>query len=105
LKKIFPVYLDNFIMTIKDLCQQNKVKSLYVFGSVLSDRFNEGSDIDLIVEIDSNDPIDYAENYFNLKFGLQDLLKRPVDLLENKSIHNPFIRKNIDDSKHLIYAA
>jgi predicted nucleotidyltransferase len=99
------VYLDKYILTIKDLCQQNKVKSLYVFGSVLSDRFNEGSDIDLIVEIDSDDPIDYAEYYFNLKFGLQDLLKRPVDLLESKAIRNLFIRQNIDDSKHLIYAA
>jgi hypothetical protein len=99
------VYLDNYILTIKDLCIRNKVKSLYVFGSVLSDRFHEGSDVDLIVEIDVDDPVDYAENYFNLKFGLQDLLKRPVDLLESKAIRNPFMRKNIDESKHLIYAA
>jgi uncharacterized protein len=105
LKKILTVYLDNFIITIKELCQQNNVKSLYVFGSVISDRFNEGSDIDLIVEINSDDPVDYAEHYFNLKFGLQDLLERPVDLLESKAISNLFIRQNIDDSKHLIYAA
>lgn len=96
--------LDNYILTIKDLCRQNNVKSLYVFGSVLSDRFNESSDIDLIVEIDSNDPIDYAERYFNIKFALQDLFERPVDLLESKALQNPFIRKNIDNSKHLIYA-
>jgi uncharacterized protein len=97
--------LDNYILTIKDLCRQNNVKSLYVFGSVLSDRFNDRSDIDLIVEIDSIDPIDYAERYFNLKFALQDLFKRPVDLLESKAIHNPFIRKNIENSKYLIYAS
>ena len=98
------MYLDNYILTIKDLCRQNNVKSLYVFGSVLSDRFNEGSDIDLIVEINSDDPIDYAERYFNLKFGLQELFKRPVDLLESKAILNPFILENIDNSKFLIYA-
>ena len=92
-------------MTIKDLCLRNKVKSLYVFGSVLSEKFHEDSDVDLIVEIDADDPEDYAENYFNLKFELQDLLKRPVDLLESKAIWNPFLRKNIDESKHLIYAA
>jgi len=62
------------------------------------------SDIDLIVDIESNDPLEYADNYFNLKFALQDLLKRPIDLLENKAIRNPFIRSNIDSSKHLIYA-
>ncbi len=98
------MYLDNYIASLKNLCLQNKVKTLYVFGSVLNDKFNDQSDIDLVVDIDSNDPFDYADNYFNLKFALQDLFKRPVDLLENKSIRNPLIRKNIDNTKYLIYA-
>jgi predicted nucleotidyltransferase len=42
--------------------------------------------------------------YFDLKFALQDLLRRPMDLLENKAIKNPYIRKNIDRSKSLVYA-
>jgi len=66
--------------------------------------FSEKSDIDLVVVIDSNDPFDYADSYFNLKFALQDLFRRPIDLLENKAIKNPYIRKNIDSSKSLIYA-
>lgn len=98
------MYLDKYNNSLINLCQQNKVKSLYVFGFVLTDRFNKNSDIDLVVDIDSNDPFDYADNYFNLKFALQDLLKRPIDLLENKAIKNPFIRNNIDSSKFLIYA-
>lgn len=98
------MYLDNYNNSLKNLCQQNKVKTLYVFGSVLTDRFNDNSDIDLVVDIDSNDPFEYADNYFNLKFALQDLLKRPIDLLENKAIKNSFIRNNIDSSKFLIYA-
>lgn len=98
------MYLDNYISSLKNLCKQNKVKSLYVFGYVLNDKFNDQSDIDLLVDIDSNDPFDYADNYFNLKFALQDLFKRPVDLRENKTIRNPFIRKNIDSTKYLIYA-
>ncbi|PZX12222.1 hypothetical protein LX69_02947 [Breznakibacter xylanolyticus] len=98
------MYLDNYRNSLIKLCQQNRVKSLYVFGSVLTDRFEDTSDIDLIVDIESNDPLEYADNYFNLKFALQDLLKRPIDLLENKAIRNPFIRSNIDSSKHLIYA-
>ena len=98
------MYLDNYTNSLIKLCLQNRVKSLYVFGSVLTERFNEKSDIDLIVDIDSNDPLEYADNYFNLKFALQDLLKRPIDLLENKAIKNPFVRSNIDRSKYLIYA-
>jgi predicted nucleotidyltransferase len=98
------MYLDKYKNEINTLCLQNKVKSLYVFGSVLTDKFSEKSDIDLIVDIDSNDPFDYADSYFNLKFALQDLFSRSIDLLENKAINNPYIRKNIDSSKSLVYS-
>jgi predicted nucleotidyltransferase len=99
------MYLDKYTGDIKKLCKQNKVRSLYVFGSVLTDEFNKNSDIDLIVDIDSIDPFDYADSYFNLKFALQELFKRPVDLLESKAIKNPYIIENINRSKSLIYGA
>jgi len=76
-----------------------------VFGSVLTDKFSDKSDIDLIVDIDSSDPIDYADNYFNLKFALEELLSRRIDLLDNKAIKNPLLRENIDNSKTLLYAS
>jgi len=98
------MYLDKFTKEINNLCLQNKVKSLYVFGSVLTDQFSDKSDIDLVVDIDSNDPFDYADSYFNLKFALQDLLSRPIDLLENKAIKNPYFLQNLESSKSLIYA-
>jgi len=97
------MYLDKYQVDIKKLCRQNKVKSLYVFGSVLTDKFNEKSDIDLLVDIDSNDPFVYADNYFNLKFALQELFNRPIDLLERKAMKNQYIIENIDRSKSLIY--
>lgn len=96
--------LDNYISSIVELCKKNKVKSLYVFGSILTSHFRTDSDIDMIVDIDSTNPLEYADCYFNLKFALQDLLKRPVDLLENKAIRNEYLRKEIDNSKQLIYA-
>ena len=98
------MYLDQYSNEINNLCLQNKVKSLFVFGSVLTNRFTEKSDIDLVVDIDSNDHFDYAESYFNLKFALQDLFRRTIDLLENKAINNPYIRQNIDRTKSLVYA-
>lgn len=97
------MFLDSYKGDIKRLCQESQVKSLYVFGSVLTDRFNDKSDIDLLVEIDSNDPFDYADKYFKLKFALQELFKRPIDLLESKAMKNPYIIENIDRSKSLIY--
>ncbi|MDZ7608356.1 MAG: nucleotidyltransferase domain-containing protein [Cyclobacteriaceae bacterium] len=98
------MFLDNYKRDISRLCLQHKVRSLYVFGSALTDSFNENSDVDFVVDIDSEDPFDYADNYFNLKFALQDLIMRPIDLLENKAIRNQYIRQSIDHSKALIYA-
>jgi len=98
------MYLDRYKNEIYKLCFQNKVKTLYVFGSVLTNQFTTKSDIDLVVDIDSLDPFDYADSYFNLKFALQDLFKRNIDLLENKAIKNQYIRESIEQSKTLIYA-
>ena len=99
------MYLEPYIFEIRILCQKNKVKNLYVFGSVLTNKFNDTSDIDLIVDIESNDPLDYADKYFNLKFGLEGLLKRQIDLLESKAVKNPYLLENIDNSKRLLYAS
>jgi predicted nucleotidyltransferase len=99
------MYLERYISEIRNLCQKSKVKNLYVFGSVLTDNFTDKSDIDLIVDIESTDPLDYADNYFNLKFALEELLNRQIDLLENKAIKNPYLLENINNSKTLLYAS
>ena len=61
------------------------------------------SDVDLLVEFDPMDVLNYADNYYDLKFSLQDILKRPVDLLEEKAIKNPFLRASINQNTQLIY--
>ncbi|MBK9017307.1 MAG: nucleotidyltransferase domain-containing protein [Saprospiraceae bacterium] len=95
--------IDQNISLIKALCQNHGVEAMYAFGSVASDGFKEGSDVDLVVKFDSVAPIDYADNYFDLKFGLEKLLKREVDLLEEQAIRNSNLRKNIDATKKLVY--
>jgi len=97
--------LDKYKNQIQILCRENKVKDLFVFGSVLTAKFNEDSDIDFIVDIDSSDPIEYADHYFALKFSLEDLLKRPIDLLENKAIKNPFLLQQIEKTKSKLYGS
>ena len=99
------MYLESYIGEIRLLCQKNRVKSLYVFGSVLTDQFTDKSDIDLIVDIDSIDPLEYSDFYFNLKFALEELLRREIDLLESRALKNPYLIANIDQSKTLLYAS
>ena len=95
--------LKDHIEQIKRLCNTCHVKSLFAFGSVVTNQLKTESDIDLIVDIDNEDPLDYTDNYFALKFQLEHILKRPVDLLEDKAIKNPFLKKQIDNTKVLIY--
>lgn len=95
--------LSKHLSQITQLCIHNRVRTLFAFGSVVTNNFNPESDIDLIVDIDSNDPLEYSENYFNLKLQLEKLLNRHIDLLENKSIKNPYLRKEIDQTKILVY--
>lgn len=95
--------LDKHIADIQKLCANHKVKSLYAFGSVLSDGFSHESDIDLIVDFNPIDVNDYADNYFDLKFALQNILKRPIDLLEEKAIKNPYFKQAVTPKRQLVY--
>jgi uncharacterized protein len=85
-------------------CSTFKVNELYAFGSILTDKFNSESDIDFIVSIMSDDPIEYAENYFELKFELERIFSRKIDLLEQKAIRNKSFEKLVDKQKMLVYA-
>jgi hypothetical protein len=49
------------------------------------------------------DVLEYADNYFDLKFALEDALKRSIDLLEDKAIKNPYFRNSINLQRQLIY--
>lgn len=95
--------INQHIDQIIKLCDSNKVKSLFAFGSITTDKFKPDSDIDLVVDIDDQDPLSYSDKYFNLKFQLEQLLNRQIDLLELKAIKNRFLRQQIDQSKVLIY--
>ncbi len=95
--------LESYLSEITKLCENHKVKSLYAFGSVLTDSFNNESDIDLIVDFSNIAVEDYADNYFDFKFSLQEMLKRPIDLLEEKAIKNPYFRQSVNQQRQLVY--
>ena len=95
--------IDQHIKDIIRLCTEHKVKQLYAFGSILTNRFNSESDIDLVVDFDPMNFSVYADNYFDLKFSLQSIFNRPIDLLEEKAIKNPYFIQNLNQQRQLIY--
>lgn len=98
---MFPI--KNYKNDIEKLCPKHKVKRLYVFGSAFTEKFNDESDIDLIVDFDSVDLNNYADNYFDLKFSLQNIFHRTIDLLEEQAIKNPYFKKVVYDQRQLVY--
>ncbi len=88
----------------KTLCQKHKVKYLYALDSATGEKFNfQSSDIDLLVEIVEQDPVERAEKLISLWDTFERFFQRKVDLLTDGSIRNPNLRKSIDSSKVLIY--
>lgn len=88
---------------LRSLCRRHKVKRLAVFGSVLRTDFNPDSDIDFIVDIDDADPLSYTDKYFALKFAFEQLFGRSIDLLEERGLKNPVLRRRIEETKVLLY--
>ena len=95
--------IENNIQKIIALCKKYKVNRLFVFGSILPDRFNDDSDVDLVVSFNKAEVSDYFDNYFDFKYSLEELFGRDVDLLEEQTIKNPYLKKNVDETKALIY--
>ncbi len=94
---------DTNINLIKKLCEKYSVKTLSAFGSVTRDDFQKKSDIDFVVDFNENDPFKYTDLYFQLKEKLEELLKRQIDLIEERGIKNSFFKKELDETKLLIY--
>jgi predicted nucleotidyltransferase len=74
-----------------------------VFGSACSDKFNEKSDIDLLISFNSMDYGDYADTYFDLADKFESLFQRSVDLVTEKSLSNPYFIDSVNKTKRLLY--
>ena len=95
--------IENNIQKIITLCKKHKVNKLFVFGYILTSRFNDNSDIDLVVDFKKEEANDFFNNYFDFKYSLEGLLGREIDLLEEQTIKNPYLKRSIDTAKTLIY--
>lgn len=89
---------------IQELCRKYKVKTLSVFGSILTDRFNDESDVDFLFrfepEVDYNN---YADLYFSLLDELKLLFGRKVDLVDEKTLRNPYFIAEVESTKQPLW--
>lgn len=91
---------------IAELCRAYRVERLDLFGSAAQSTFdNQHSDFDFIVRFADPDKPGVARRYFELAAELERVLGRPVDLLTDRPIRNPFFAQSVDESRETIYEA
>ena len=78
----------------KELREKYKVKSIAIFGSYARSEQKETSDIDIL--IDYYEPVSLLK-LIELENYLSDLLGVKVDLITKNSIHNPYVKKSIEE--------
>jgi len=91
------------INRIKVLCATHNVKTLFAFGSVCTDNFDDSSDIDLLISFNPMGYEDYADNYFLIADKFEEMFHRSVDLITDKSLSNPFFIESVNKTKTQIY--
>lgn len=91
---------------IAEVCARHGVVRLDAFGSALRDDFRPGeSDVDLLVEFASMEPYARVDAYFGMLEELRALLGLEVDLIMAGAVKNPYIARDIERTRRLLYAA
>jgi predicted nucleotidyltransferase len=88
-----------------DLCRRYHVVRLDAFGSSVAGDFTESSDIDFLVEFDTDVNQRRFDNFFELLRAMEQLLNRRVDLVEVGGLRNPYLIKHINETRNSIYVA
>jgi hypothetical protein len=87
------------------LCHRTGARRLEAFGSAVRGDFDPStSDLDFLVEFDDLPPARYADAYFALKAGLESLFGRPVDLVTESGLSNPYFREQVVAESRTLYA-
>jgi hypothetical protein len=84
--------------------KEHHVKSAYAFGSVVTDRFNDKSDLDFVINMEEGiEPAEKGELMWNLWDKLEELFKRKVDMVSEKSLRNKYFIQELNETKQLLY--
>ena len=91
---------------IAALCRRHHARRLELFGSATRADFDPArSDLDFLVSFDELPPVATYDAFFSLKEGLEVMFDRPVDLVVERTVRNPYLRQRVDAERQPIYAA
>ena len=89
---------------IRGLCRRFGVRRLDLFGSAARGEFDpETSDLDFVATFADTQVPGFADRYLGFAEALEELFGRPVDVLTERSIRNPYFRQAVDSTRQLLY--
>jgi predicted nucleotidyltransferase len=90
---------------IKTVCDQHHVKSLFAYGDVCTDKFNDNSEVELLVYFQPLGFDTYADNYFHAIDSFEKIFHHPVELTMEKApaLNNPYFVRSFNQTKTLLY--
>ena len=98
------VDLSAYRSRLTELCHSLSVRRLELVGSAAREDFHpESSDIDVLIEFEGNHAL--FDRYFELKFGLESIFGRKVDVIQSGAIRNPHLRATLQQDRIAVYEA
>ena len=89
---------------LRRLCLHYGVRRLDLFGSAATGRYDlKKSDLDFLVEFQPSAFDAYADAYFGLLEALGQLFGRPVDLVVESAIKNPYFLQSVEQTRTPVY--
>jgi len=94
--------MDRYGELVASSCESLPIKKISFFGSILTNKFSDDSDVDLLVEFVDEPSLDYFDAFFSTKEVLEKILKRSIDLTVDRDFSNQIFSKSIK-KRRLVY--
>lgn len=95
--------IERYKKKVEKACREFSLQRLDLVGSASRSDFGEASDVDFLVTFEGDTFL--FQRYFGLKERLELIFERPVDLIEERAVRNPYVRKALQKDRVKIYGA
>lgn len=95
------IKIDQFRQRVQKVCRDLSLQRLDLVGSAAREDFAADSDVDVLVSFGGDEGL--FRRYFDLKERLEEIFERPVDVIEERAVKNPYFKRMIEKDRIRIY--
>jgi uncharacterized protein len=89
---------------LAEFAKKWRIVELSLFGSIVNGDFRDDSDVDVLVKFEEAAPWSLS-HIVEMKWELEEIFGREVDIVERDVVKNPFLRRSIFSTRRIVYAA